>query len=424
MSAEDLAVLAGEATGEMVVAENAPGDVQAEALRVQAASTLYDVLGVTKAATEIEIRRNYRKVCSHQPGMLRPVRTRLAVEPAHFFTRLYSQLAILLHPDKTADPVAAESFKRVGQAMHHLSDGPRRANYDASLLGAPLVQAPTNFYGKWKTPTFFAAPTGPRRSTSGTVPAGSAPTKQKKAKWSNRVSPYANLASPPQAAAAAQAAAAQAASASTTASTPWWSPSSSSAAAPVSQAYSFQCPNCQTTLQVNLDPNQVGSQKVSIKCPHCQCVNEAVVQAQNQPAATPDAAAAAAAAATPPSGYAPGAQPHMTTEPTAEAATASAAALVAAASAAAAAAAAGTGGTLPSAVATQVGVTEVGATTGGNAAGAGENGTEKSPIKPTVSDVATALETATAAAGVQEVVAEVDQGGVDPQSYTVSSMLA
>ena len=85
MSAEDLAVLAGEATGEMVVAENAPGDVQAEALRVQAASTLYDVLGVTKAATEIEIRRNYRKVCSHQPGMLRPVRTRLAVEPAHFF---------------------------------------------------------------------------------------------------------------------------------------------------------------------------------------------------------------------------------------------------------------------------------------------------------------------------------------------------
>ena len=210
----------------------------------------------------------------------------VAIEPAHFFTRLCSQLAILLHPDKTADPVAAESFKRVGQAMHHLSDGPRRANYDASLLGAPLVQAPTNFYGKWKTPTFFAAPTGPRRSSDGTIPAGSAPTKQKKAKWSNRVSPYANLASPPQAAAAAQAAAAQAASASTTASTPWWSPSSSSAAAaPVSQAYSFQCPNCQTTLQVNLDPNQVGSQKVSIKCPHCQCVNEAVVQAQNQPAA-------------------------------------------------------------------------------------------------------------------------------------------
>ena len=75
MSAADSALLARGATG-VVVAENAPADVQAEAMRVQAASTLYDVLGVTKAATEIEIRRNYRKVCSHQPGMLRPVRAR------------------------------------------------------------------------------------------------------------------------------------------------------------------------------------------------------------------------------------------------------------------------------------------------------------------------------------------------------------
>ena len=81
--------------------------------------------------------------------------------------------------------------------MHHLSDPARRAAYDTSLVPPqqpPLVAAaPTapasNFYGKWKTPTFFAAPTGPKSSTN----PNAQPTKQKKAKWSNRASPYSTV---------------------------------------------------------------------------------------------------------------------------------------------------------------------------------------------------------------------------------------
>ena len=37
-------------------------DIPAEARRVQAARDLYDVLGVAKTASEIDIRRNYRRV--------------------------------------------------------------------------------------------------------------------------------------------------------------------------------------------------------------------------------------------------------------------------------------------------------------------------------------------------------------------------
>ena len=191
--------------------------------------------------------------------------------------------------------------------MHHLSDPARRAAYDTSLVPPqqpPLVAAaPTapasNFYGKWKTPTFFAAPTGPKSSTN----PNAQPTKQKKAKWSNRASPYSTLASPPQPSAASQAAAAAASQSSS----PWWNQQATAQPAPVAQAYSFQCPGCHTTLQVNLDPNQVGSQKVSIKCPHCQCVNEAVVQAQ---AAAPAGAQAPAAPTEQGIGYAPSTQPQ------------------------------------------------------------------------------------------------------------------
>lgn len=230
-------------------------------------------------------------------------------------------MAILFHPDASPDGVLertptlneVETFKRVSQAHHHLTDVKRREQYDTNLRKStapaappprPNAHQPSAFHGKWKTPTFFAEPTGGKRNTSmaaaeaaassmstAVQQAGMGPTKQKKAKWSNRVSPYASsLASPAQAAANHDAQVrAGVTSASSLVETPWWNASAAHTPAPVAQAYSFECPGCQTTLQVNLDPNQVGSQKLSIKCPHCQCVNEAVVQAAAPPPAPPAA---------------------------------------------------------------------------------------------------------------------------------------
>ena len=40
----------------------APADIMMEANRVAAATTLYEVLGVSHSATEIDIRRKYREV--------------------------------------------------------------------------------------------------------------------------------------------------------------------------------------------------------------------------------------------------------------------------------------------------------------------------------------------------------------------------
>ena len=46
------------------------GNVDEEARRVQGATNLYEVLGITKQAPEIDIRRNYRRVHDSPPPRL------------------------------------------------------------------------------------------------------------------------------------------------------------------------------------------------------------------------------------------------------------------------------------------------------------------------------------------------------------------
>ena len=61
----------------------------------------YDVLGVTRSATDAEIKRNYRK------------------------------LAMKWHPDKNQNsPEAAEMFQNIGEAYDVLSDKEKKAIYD------------------------------------------------------------------------------------------------------------------------------------------------------------------------------------------------------------------------------------------------------------------------------------------------------
>jgi len=147
---------------------------------VESAANLYEVLGVTKDATEAEILSQYKR------------------------------LAMVLHPDKNLDnAVAAESFTRVGQAKHHLSEPTRRSNYDASLLGAPLVDQATKFNGKWKATTVLdnakSSADGAMASAKAAAPKPKNQVAQKKAKWSTGASAsasYAALASNPPAPAA------------------------------------------------------------------------------------------------------------------------------------------------------------------------------------------------------------------------------
>jgi curved DNA-binding protein CbpA len=72
--------------------------------------TYYDILGVTRSATESEIKRAYRK------------------------------LAVVYHPDKNPDPSAEQLFKLINEAYEVLGDPPKRSRYDQELTSSVGVQ--------------------------------------------------------------------------------------------------------------------------------------------------------------------------------------------------------------------------------------------------------------------------------------------
>lgn len=71
--------------------------------------TYYDILGVTRSATESEIKRAYRK------------------------------LAVVYHPDKNPDPSAEQLFKLINEAYEVLGDPPKRSRYDLELMAPDTV---------------------------------------------------------------------------------------------------------------------------------------------------------------------------------------------------------------------------------------------------------------------------------------------
>ncbi|CAG0886968.1 unnamed protein product [Cyprideis torosa] len=76
----------------------------------------YDVLQVSKEATEIELKKSYRK------------------------------LALQLHPDKNSAPRAGEAFKAVGNAFAILSDSEKRKRYDLYGLEEERVSSSRGGY--------------------------------------------------------------------------------------------------------------------------------------------------------------------------------------------------------------------------------------------------------------------------------------
>jgi len=82
---------------------------QAEAVkRVRKCQDYYEILGVTKQATDSELKKSYRK------------------------------MALQFHPDKNKAPGADEAFKAIGNAFAVLSDAEKRKQYD--LYGPEQVQ--------------------------------------------------------------------------------------------------------------------------------------------------------------------------------------------------------------------------------------------------------------------------------------------
>ena len=68
--------------------------------RIKKCKDYYEILGVSKEATDSEIKKAYKK------------------------------LALLLHPDKNKAPGAAEAFKAIGNAVAVLTDAEKRKQYD------------------------------------------------------------------------------------------------------------------------------------------------------------------------------------------------------------------------------------------------------------------------------------------------------
>lgn len=68
--------------------------------RIKGCKDYYEILGVTKEATDVEIKKSYKK------------------------------LALQLHPDKNKAPGSAEAFKAVGNAVAILTDSEKRSRYD------------------------------------------------------------------------------------------------------------------------------------------------------------------------------------------------------------------------------------------------------------------------------------------------------
>lgn len=82
---------------------------QLEAVKnVKKCKNYYEILGVTKTATDSEIKKAYKK------------------------------LALLLHPDKNRAPGASEAFKAVGNAAAILTDTEKRKQYDLYGINQPL----------------------------------------------------------------------------------------------------------------------------------------------------------------------------------------------------------------------------------------------------------------------------------------------
>ena len=99
--------------------------------RVKKAKGYYEVLGVSRNATEKEIKKAYRKVFIVF-SMSRRNNARL--------TTIHTQLALKLHPDKCSLDGAEDAFKKIGEAFGVLSDESKKRDYDR--FGTTTTQQP------------------------------------------------------------------------------------------------------------------------------------------------------------------------------------------------------------------------------------------------------------------------------------------
>lgn len=82
--------------------------------RILRCKDYYEVLHISKEATDTEIKRSYKK------------------------------LALQLHPDKNRAPGAVEAFKALGNAAGVLTDAEKRKHYD--LFGSKVEKGPARHY--------------------------------------------------------------------------------------------------------------------------------------------------------------------------------------------------------------------------------------------------------------------------------------